>query len=61
MGQQERMPQEWKCGKIISIHKKGERRLCNNYRGITLLNPAHRILSTLIQRRLVETTKDTEQ
>ena len=36
--QQERMPQEWKCGQIIAIHKKGEQRLCNNYRGITLLN-----------------------
>ena len=57
--QQERMPQEWKCGQIIAIHKKGAQRLCNNYRGITLLNTAYKILSTLIQRKFVEATKDT--
>ena len=52
------MPQEWKCEQIIATHKKGEQMLCNNYRRITLLNTAFKILSMLTQRRLVEATKD---
>jgi sorting nexin-29 len=36
--EQERMLEEWEIGVICPIFKKGDRRECSNYRGITLLN-----------------------
>ena len=46
------MPLEWGTGQIITIHKKGSQQECSNYRGITLLPTAYKILSKIIQRRL---------
>ena len=48
------MPEEWARGSsiILSIHKKAERAVCNNYRPITLLNVTYKILSKLINYRL---------
>lgn len=56
---EEKMPQDWEHGQIITIHKKGDQKICNNYRGITLLNTAYKIMASLIQRRLVNATKGT--
>jgi len=33
----EELPEEWKESVIVSIHKKGNKTDCNNYRGISLL------------------------
>jgi hypothetical protein len=48
----EELPQQWKESIIISIYKKGDKTDCNNYRGISLLSTAYKILSNILLARL---------
>ena len=52
------MPDDWKVGLIIPIFKKGDKMKCETYRGITLLNVAYKILSTIILERLKEYSEE---
>jgi hypothetical protein len=47
----EELPQQWKESIIIPIHKKGDRTDYNNYRGISVLSTAYRILSNILWPR----------
>ena len=40
--------EEWKETLIVTIHKRGDRDGCENYRGIALGNAAYKILSNII-------------
>jgi hypothetical protein len=48
----EELPQQWKESIIVPIYKKGDKTDCNNYRGISLLSTAYRILSNILLARL---------
>jgi len=52
------MPQKWETGMVINIHKKGTKSKCENYRGITLLPTAYKLLANIIKNRLNEHVKD---
>jgi predicted nuclease of restriction endonuclease-like (RecB) superfamily len=46
------LPQQWKESVIVTVHKKGDKRDCNNYQGISLLSTAYKILSSILLARL---------
>lgn len=46
------IPTEWELGIILPIHKKGNKRDCNNYRGVTLLSNVSKIYERLLDNRL---------
>jgi hypothetical protein len=48
----EELPEQWEESIIIPIHKKGDKTDCNNYRGISLLSTAYKILSNILLARL---------
>jgi sorting nexin-29 len=44
----EELPQQWKESIIVPINKKGDKTDCNNYRGISDLSTAYKILSNIL-------------
>jgi len=44
----EELPEEWKESIIVPIDKKGDKSHFSNYRGISLLSTAWRILSSIL-------------
>jgi hypothetical protein len=48
----EELPQQWKESIFVPVHKKGDKTDCNNYRGISLLSTAYKILSNVLLTRL---------
>ena len=48
----EEVPQELKDASIVTIFKKGSRTECGNYRGISLLSVAGKILAKVLLNRL---------
>ena len=48
------MPQQWKDTTVMVLHKKKDRTECGNYRGISLVAHAGKILLKIIARRLSE-------
>ncbi len=47
------IPQEWKDASMIAIFKKGDRMDCGNYRGISLLSVAGKVMARVILNRLM--------
>lgn len=46
------VPQDWRDASIVPLFKKGDRKDCNNYRGISLLSIVGKILSRVLLNRL---------
>jgi hypothetical protein len=54
----EELPQQWKEFISAPIHKKGDTNDCNNYRRISLLPTAYKILSNILLARLTPYVKE---
>jgi hypothetical protein len=54
---QQKIPDEWRRNVICPIHKKGDVLECANYRGLSLLNTTHKVLSNIIYARLLPHTE----
>ncbi|KAI3365660.1 hypothetical protein L3Q82_010734 [Scortum barcoo] len=46
------VPLEWQTGVVVPLFKKGDRRVCSNYRGITLLSLPGRSHARVLERRI---------
>ena len=46
------VPQDWKDAQLVTIFKKGDRRLCGNYRGISLLSIPGKVFARVLLNRL---------
>ena len=47
-----KVPQQWKDAVIALLHKKGDKTECGNYRGISLVSHAGKVLHKVVARRL---------
>ena len=52
----EEIPQEWKDATIKVLHKKSDRSDCNNFRGISLVSHAGKVLLKIVANRLILAT-----
>ena len=48
----EEVPEKWKRGSIVPLFKKGSKKKCENYSGITLLSQGLKLMEKIIERRL---------
>ncbi|KAK3564604.1 hypothetical protein QTP86_023765, partial [Hemibagrus guttatus] len=46
------VPPDWATGLVIPLFKKGDWRVCSNYRGITLLSLPGKVYSRVLERRV---------
>lgn len=46
------VPDDWKRGIIIPIHKKGDTKDCKNYRGVTLLSAVAKMYENILEGRV---------
>ncbi|KAI3352392.1 hypothetical protein L3Q82_005184 [Scortum barcoo] len=47
------VPLEWQTGVVVPLFKKGDRRVCSNYRGITLLSLSPgKVYARVLERRI---------
>ena len=51
------VPDKWKVAKIIPIHKKGDKLDFNNYRPISILPCASKIMERVVQKQLLQYSK----
>ena len=51
--EEENMPQDFRDATVVSLFKKGNKADCGNYRGISLLSIAGKILARIILNRLI--------
>ena len=55
--EKKKFPTDWKTGKVTCLYKKGSKSNCNNYRPITLLSVASKVLEKVILDQLTDHLK----
>ena len=55
---EKQIPQDWETGVITPIFKKGDRKDCGNYRGLTLLSTALKIYEKILVSKLNKVIKN---
>lgn len=55
---EEKLPEKWMISVICPLHKKGCKTDCGNFRGISLLPTAYKVLSIILSDRLVPLMED---
>jgi Reverse transcriptase (RNA-dependent DNA polymerase) len=53
-----KIPEDWRMGIIVPIFKKGDRKSCNNYRGVTLMCQCAKVYEKIIEFRLKECVEE---
>jgi hypothetical protein len=56
--QGETPPESWQKSLVIPLHKKGDIKKCENYRGISLFNSGYKIYANIIKNKLYDYYKD---
>ena len=56
--QKEKVPDQWKKGLIMKIPKRGDLKECKNWRGVTLLPVASKVMGRVIIERLIQSGVD---
>ena len=56
MWTEETYPTDFTCADVVSIFKKGDTALPQNYRPISLLNSSYKIFTKILQKRIAEAT-----
>lgn len=49
---QKKIPEDWRIAVILPIFKKGDKRMCGNYRGISLLSTVEKVYESIIERKI---------
>jgi hypothetical protein len=57
----EEVPQQWKVAYISSIHKKGSKRDCSNYRGISVTSVMNILYGKILRDLTEDENKDEEE
>ena len=52
------VPRDWRRAVIVPIHKKGSRKLCKNYRGVSLLSIPGKVFASILNNRVRKVTED---
>ena len=57
-GKKTEVPSDFKNALIVTIFKKGDKSICGNYRGISLLSTAGKVLSVILLKRLIPVAEE---
>ena len=52
------VPRDWRRAVVVPIHKRGSKKLCKKYRGISLLSVPGKVFASILNHRVCTVTED---